>query len=545
MQELFAHLDLSATVPTSASSLFTSSRRREREPGTASESTSRETPPETPSPRSSSSQVSPLRSPPHPSSERSGVSNHGNSTASRAQRGRKPQTWHRRPSAQRQSRDSGALGQPHPKPRAAVEWFDKRGIVVPLRPRKHSNRHIYHGRVIARGLTYRGGGGSGRRHPIWRMENGERRGPARLVQRHRRSGDRGRCRLRARHHDARARLALSRRRGMQVRGRGNTTDKRESRPVCCPTDPACPRVSEADPNSHVNRQGAASSSSSHDACGDGSRRHSGRRCAPRPLWVGVALSTPSRPHGVRLFTSRPPHPPPATHHPPRRSLDQRTQRGRGARGDGCLKRAREQTSATYCTMATNSGGVERRRRSSSSLVRPSAPLPPSVGRQRVRPPVCHCTGAELLRYPQRDIARSLARWSGCDLDDGWPPIKVRCTPLWGVATMGSAVILLLHRGHHRARPCWRANPCPPVLDSTVLAGRREETRSIYPHEGARMRPFSKSSLPEKPAAPKTRAHRTTAPPQTQLARPALLVAARPPRSPSSTSRPAAYIALAI
>lgn len=196
--------------------------------GTASESTSRETTPETPSPRSSSSQVSPLRSPPpHPSSERSGVSNHGNSTASRAQRGRKPQTWHRRPSAQRQSRDSGALGQPHPKPRAAVEWSDKRGIVVPLRPRKHSNRHIYHGRVIARGLTYRGGGGSGRRHPIWRMENGERRGPARLVQRHRRSGDRGRCRLRAGHHDARARLALNRRRGegMQVRGRGNTTDK--------------------------------------------------------------------------------------------------------------------------------------------------------------------------------------------------------------------------------------------------------------------------------------------------------------------------------
>lgn len=237
------------------------------------------------------------------------------------------------------------------------------------------------------------------------------------------------------------------------------------------------------------------------------------------------------------------HSPPTTAKP--RSAHAEGQRGRGARGDGCLKRAREQTSATYCTMATNSGGVERRRRSSSPLVRPSAPLPPSVGRQRVRPPVCHCTGAELLRYPQRDIARSLARWSGCDLDDGWPPIKVRCTPLWGVATMGSAVILLLHRGHHRARPCWRANPCPPVLDSTVLAGRREETRSIYPHEGARMRPFSKSSLPEKPAAPKTRAHRTTAPPQTQLARPALLVAARPPRSPSSTSRPAAYIALAI
>lgn len=165
-----------------------------------------------PSPRSSSSQVPspllPAPAPPHPSSERSGVSDRGDLTASRAHRGVKPQTWHRRPSAQTAISTLWRPGPTQTQPRASVEWFDKHGIVVRLRPRKHSNGHIYHGRVIARGLTYRGGVGLDGDIP-----SGERSGPARLVQRHRRSGDRGRCRLRAGHHDARARLALNRRRG--------------------------------------------------------------------------------------------------------------------------------------------------------------------------------------------------------------------------------------------------------------------------------------------------------------------------------------------
>ncbi|KAK0743926.1 hypothetical protein B0T18DRAFT_193174 [Schizothecium vesticola] len=211
------------------------------------------TPPRNPLPRSSSSQVPSL--PRTPSSlERSGVSNHGDSTASR---GGHPQTWHRLPSAQRQSRYSGALGQP--QPRATVEWFDKHGIVV-LRPPKHSNRHIYHGRVIARGLTYstRAEGWvctCGRRGPIWRTEGACQTRPT-----DRRSGDRGRCRLRAPR--CAARLALKRRRGRGQQVRGTTTEKEEARLACQPIRPA-PESPRPTPTRKVKQ--CAATSSSHDA----------------------------------------------------------------------------------------------------------------------------------------------------------------------------------------------------------------------------------------------------------------------------------------
>lgn len=113
-----------------------------------------------------------------------------------------------------------------------------------------------------------------------------------------------------------------------------------------------------------------------------------------------------------LHLSHPPHPPPAPTTAKPRSAHAEGQRGqRGARG--WMLEARAGTDQQSCTMATNSGGVERRRRSSIP-VRLSAPLPPSVGRQRVRPPsgmpLHWCRTAALPTAGYCSLAGSLAGW---------------------------------------------------------------------------------------------------------------------------------------